>query len=102
VQYLAELYLARRNTILSVIRQARDGAGSLMIVGHNPGLVECAQALTREPDDRKMRKRYLAMAGKFSTGALAVLDFEIAQWRGVEAGTGDLELFVRPKDLQEE
>jgi phosphohistidine phosphatase len=102
VQYLAELYLARRDTILSVIRQARDGAGSLMIVGHNPGLADCAHALTREPDDRKMRKRYLTMAEKFSTGSLAVLDFEIAQWRGVVAGAGELELFVHPKDLQEE
>ena len=102
VQYLAELYLARRDTILSVIRQARDGAGSLMIVGHNPGLADCAHALTREPDDRKMRKRYLTMAEKFSTGSLAVLDFEIAQWRGVVAGSGELELFVHPKDLREE
>ena len=102
VQYLEELYLARRDAILSVIRQARDGAGSLMVVGHNPGLADCAHVLTREPDDRKMRKRYLAMADKFSTGSLAVLDFEVAQWRGVAAGTGELELFVHPKDLQEE
>ena len=102
VQYLDELYLARSDTILSVIRQARDGAGSLMIVGHNPGLAVCAHALTREPDDRKMRKRYLAMAEKFSPGALAILDFKIAQWHGVKADTGELELFVRPKDLQEE
>ena len=102
VQYLPELYLARRDTILSVIRQARDGADSLMIVGQSPGLADCAQALTREPDDRKMRKRYQAMAEKFSTGSLAVLDFEIAQWHGVEAGSGELEIFVRPKDLQEE
>ena len=102
VQYLEELYLARPGTILSVIRQTRDGAGSLMIVGHNPGLVDCAQALTREPDDRRMRKLYVAMSEKFSTGALAILDFEIAQWSGVEVETGELELFVRPKDLQEE
>lgn len=102
VQYLPELYLARRDTILSVIRQVRDGASSLMIVGHSPGLADCAHALTRQPDDRKMRKRYLAMVEKFSTGSLAVLDFEIAQWHGVEAGSGELELFVRPKDLQED
>ncbi|MGA7674458.1 MAG: histidine phosphatase family protein [Rhizomicrobium sp.] len=102
LQYLDELYLARPDTILSVIRQVRDGAGSLMIVGHNPGLADCAHALTREPDDRKMRRRYLTMAEKFSTGSLAILDFEIAQWHGVDAGCGDLELFVRPKDLQEE
>jgi phosphohistidine phosphatase len=102
VQYLPELYLARRDTILSVIRQARDGAGSLMIVGHSPGLADCAHALTREPDDRKMRKRYLTMAEKFSTGSLVVLDFEIAQWHGVDVGAGELELFVRPKDLQED
>ena len=102
VQYLAELYLARRDTMLSIIRQARESAGSLMIVGHNPGLADCAHALAREPDDRKMRKRFLAMAERFSTGSLAVLDFEIAQWHGVEAGSGELELFVRPKDLQEE
>ena len=102
VEYLDELYLAEAEAILTLVRGTRDAIGSLMIVGHNPGLADCAHALTREPDDRKMRKRYLTMAEKFSTGSLAMLDFEIAQWRGVVAGTGELELFVHPKDLREE
>lgn len=102
VQYLDELYLARPDTILSLVRQAQDAAGSLMIVGHNPGLADCANALAREPESRAMRKRYLSMMEKFPTGALAVLDFEIAQWRAVAAAAGELEIFMRPKDLRGE
>ncbi|MDE1987850.1 MAG: histidine phosphatase family protein [Alphaproteobacteria bacterium] len=102
VHYHAELYLAAAETILAMIRGARGESGSLMIVGHNPGLEECARELVREPAHRRMRKSYLTMLEKFPTCALAVIDFAVEHWRDVAAGGGELEFFVRPKDLRKE
>ncbi|MDE2163337.1 MAG: histidine phosphatase family protein [Alphaproteobacteria bacterium] len=102
VHYHAELYLAAAETILAMIRGARGESGSLMIVGHNPGLEECARELVREPAHRRMRKSYLTMLEKFPTCALAVIDFAVEHWRDVAASGGELEFFVRPKDLRKE
>jgi len=102
IEYLAELYLAEPELILALIRKAPDSAGSLMIVGHNPGLEHCALALASVPLERKLRKRYDAMDEKFPTCALAVIDFAIEAWRDVVPGLGELDAFVRPKDLEEE
>lgn len=100
VQYRADLYLAMPEIILASIRRARETAGALMVVGHNPGIEECAHGLAREPTDRKMRKRYQMMTDKFPTGSLAVIDFDVSQWSATGPGEGELELFVRPKDLR--
>ena len=102
VEYLDELYLAEAKAILALVRGTSDSIGSLMIVGHNPGLEECARSLVRPPDERKLRKRYDTMAEKFPTGSLAVIDFEDKRWSAIGGWVGELELFVRPKDLPEE
>jgi phosphohistidine phosphatase len=101
VKYLAELYLAEPELIFSLIRKASDRIQSLMIVGHNPGLEQCALALAAVPLEKKLRKRYDVMDEKFPTCALAVIDFEVERWRDVTPGRGDLDAFVRPKDLEE-
>ena len=49
----------------------------LMVVGHNPGLEDCATLLAREPVRRKERARRDVLEEKFPTGALAVLDFDV-------------------------
>lgn len=100
VQYLSELYLAKPPAILAVIRRTRKAIGSLMIVGHNPGVENCARELVREPVERKMHKTYLAMRESFPTSALVVIDFAGEHWRRI--GAGELKLFVRPKDLRNE
>lgn len=101
VQYLNELYLAESEDIADIAKRTRDAVNSLMIVGHNPGLEECARELASLPAERRARKRYETMAAKFSTGALAVIDFEIARWADIHPGLGELELFLRPKELRE-
>lgn len=101
VQYQPELYLAEPEIILSSIRRAPDKSGVLMVVGHNPGLEQCALALVSVPLERKLRKRYVTMDEKFPTCAVAVINFEIARWADVTPGRGDLEAFVRPKDLED-
>lgn len=102
VQNRADLYLAKAQAILAAIRGARETAGALMIVGHNPGLEVCARGLTRQPEDRKLLKRYHAMTDKFPTGSLAVIDFDVGRWVDLGPGLGELELFLRPKDLHGE
>jgi phosphohistidine phosphatase len=100
VQFLHELYLAEPELIISIIRRAANKFGVLMIVGHNPGIEQCALVLASVPLQKKLRKRYDAMDGKFPTCALAVIDFEIATWSDIRPGKGDLDAFVRPKDLE--
>lgn len=101
VQYLTELYLAEPAVLLSLIRRASDKYGCVMIVGHNPGLEQCAAALTAPPSEKKHRKRLAAMNEKFPTGTLAVLDFAIEHWSDVAPGAGELDAFVRPKDFED-
>jgi phosphohistidine phosphatase len=99
IAYRDALYLADAAKITAAVRGAPAEASSMMIVGHNPGLELCATQLAREPVRRKERTRYEALEEKFPTGALAILDFDIGRWRDVEAGTGKLVDFVRPRDL---
>lgn len=100
VRLLPDLYLARWLTIINLVRQVRETADSLMIVGHNPGLEECARMLARPPGDSKSRKLHQTLQLEYPTAAVTLLDFEIASWSAVERGEGELEAFVRPRDLR--
>ena len=40
------------------------------------------------------------MAAKFPTGAVAVIDFEIAAWSDVDRKGGRLALFLTPTELE--
>lgn len=100
VRLMSELYLARWISIVNLIRQVREQADALLVIGHNPGLEEAARKLARPPGDTKSRKLHQLLADEYPTAAAAVLDFDVTAWSGVERGEGDLEMFVRPKDLR--
>jgi len=95
VKFLRGLYLARPSRLLSSIRRAPDDVGSLLLVGHNPGMHDLACALVGDGKAKALGR----LAGKFPTAALAEIHFDLAQWRALEPGTGRLKRFVRPKDL---
>jgi len=99
IDYRDNLYLASAARIVAAVRGAPAAASSLMVVGHNPGMEECAGQLAREPVRRKERARHEALEEKFPTCALAILDFAVNRWRDIEPGAGKLTDFVRPKDL---
>lgn len=99
IAYLESLYLAPPGRILALAQDAADADTALMIVGHNPGLEQCAAILAREPVKPKEQHRHDAMEEKFPTAALAVLDFAIAGWKQLAPGEGQLVDFVRPRDL---
>jgi phosphohistidine phosphatase len=68
--YDPRIYNASPETLLDVVRQADDGARTLLLVGHNPGLHMLVLHLT-EGDDGGLRAR---IAESFPTATLAAVD----------------------------
>ncbi len=89
------LYLGGPNALLAAIQSLPNGIDRAMIVAHNPDLHELAVALIRAGAAEPRR----ALAEKFPTGALAILEFPGGAWSEVMPGTGTLLALVRPRDL---
>ena len=99
VSYDRDLYLADWPLLLASLKKSPARMSPLLLVGHNPGIEQLAVALALQPKGFPERGRLQRMTQKFPTATLAVLDFEIASWRGLKPGLGQLVDFVRPKDL---
>jgi phosphohistidine phosphatase len=81
------LYMASPADIVSLLRTVGEKAGTVMIVGHNPGLEELVAQLTGEPQD-------------LPTAALVQIVLPIDQWHDLEPSTrGTLVRHWRPKNL---
>jgi phosphohistidine phosphatase len=96
VTFEQAVYLASPETLLDLVRAADDGAASLLLVGHNPGLESLAVDLTSGGPLRAQA------AIKYPTATLAELTFDCATWREVAPATGRLTRFIRPRDLDPE
>lgn len=90
-----ELYHASAGTILSYIRNTPADVKCLMVIGHNPGFADLAEELAGMGD----RFALANMRTKFATSGLAVMDFNITDWRQVRSGDGRLVQFITPKML---
>ena len=82
------LYLASPKDLLKVVHELGADAKHLMIVGHNPGLTEFADALSSERSVDNM-----------PTCAVYTLEFDIAQWSELELSSGVNADFDYPKNL---
>ena len=92
------LYGAEARDLLDVLRQTADDVGTLLVVGHNPGLEELADLLIGS-GDAALRA---AFHGRFPTGALAVIGFVAPRWVELRRSAGRLDRFVTPKMLGQE
>jgi phosphohistidine phosphatase len=99
-EFLDQLYLASAKKIQSILRNAGDAAQTILAIGHNPGMEDCAAELARKPASKDEAWRLASLTEKFPTCGLAVLEFDVARWADVAAGTGVFVAFVRPKDLE--
>lgn len=90
-----EIYEASAHLVLTVIRDAPDSAGTVIVVGHNPGLGDLASELVGE-GPRAVRNR---LALEFPTAAYVVIDFDADRWSEIAPGQGRLDRFVRPRDI---
>lgn len=95
-EYDQRLYLASTATLIEIVRSTPEAAERLLLVGHNPGLEELALCLSRRDGLRA------EIEVKYPTGTVAEIAIPVETWAEVEAGTGSLVRFIRPRDLDAE
>jgi len=87
VRFDERIYDATVGRLVEVVSQAGEGAGEILLVGHNPGMEELLELLTGET--RRM-----------PTAALARIHLDTDDWAELGAHTGRLEWHVKPKELE--
>ncbi|MFD2250460.1 phosphohistidine phosphatase [Pseudochelatococcus lubricantis] len=92
------IYEAKPGALLYVARETEPSVGTLLLVGHNPGFEDLARFLIGSGSE-EARER---LAQKYPTGGLAVIDFDIGDWRDIETRSGSLNRFVTPRSLADE
>jgi phosphohistidine phosphatase len=83
------IYEASLRDLLPVVAEIPEARQTVIMVGHNPGLEELLEFLTGE-------------YRRLPTAALAKIRLDVESWAEVKAGEGSLELFVTPKELEED
>lgn len=95
VLFHEDLYEASADELLAEARLAPDRVGTLLIIGHNPGLEDFARRLAGPGSHDKA----LGLLGeKFPTCALARYDFA-SPWSKLDYAKAQLTHLLRPKDL---
>lgn len=87
----ASLYHADPAEILSTLRGAGT-AGTLLVLGHNPGIGEAADMLAAVPPNHPEFERY-------PTAATTVFEFDIPNWSEADRGMGRIADFIAPRML---
>ncbi len=92
-----ELYLAPGSTLLEELRKTEDDIGTVLLIGHNPGLHELALLLA-DPDSPIDLP---PLSGKFPTAALAIFRFG-AGWSLLKPRGATLIGYLTPRELAKE
>ena len=95
IQFEPRMYGASEHELLSLLSGMPETVHSPLLVGHNPGVERLLVVLTHH-DDRGLRRR---VAGKYPTGALAVIELPAHRWREIEPGSGEIVELILPKEL---
>ncbi|MXN63697.1 histidine phosphatase family protein [Stappia sp. GBMRC 2046] len=97
IRTLRGLYDASEDDYLEIIRKFGGSAKTLMVLGHNPAMQETALGLAGNGNPELIE----AISGKFPTAGLAVIDFEAPDWSDIEAKSGRVVAFFRPKEVEQ-
>jgi phosphohistidine phosphatase len=87
------LYSFDADGLFQRLRDLPADVGSVMLIGHNPGMQELASSLAAEGD------RLDELRKGFPTAALAELDVPIGSWDELAPGSGRLDRFIVPREL---
>ena len=90
------LYEPGTGHYLDAIGRFGGAAQTLLVIGHNPSMQETADVLIGSGSG-ELRE---AAASRFSTSALAVIDFDQTRWEEVAPRSGRIVAFFRPRDLE--
>jgi len=86
LRYDERIYEASAGRLLEIISQIEESAGTVLLVGHNPGMEELLWRLTGESQT-------------MPTAALAEISLDIDKWNRARERSGRLEWIVKPKEL---
>jgi phosphohistidine phosphatase len=89
-----ELYAASAESLLERLRSVPEGFGSVMLVGHNPGLQDLALVLASAGTELER------LEAKFPTAALATLTLPVETWSRLSQADAVLAAYVVPKQLR--
>lgn len=84
------LYHASAAALMRVLHKAQGG--TVMIIGHNPGIADFASVLVTAPPDNPRFHSY-------PTAATTTLGFQTDDWATVGPGQGTVTNFITPHDL---
>jgi phosphohistidine phosphatase len=84
-----ELYGAGAPELLGRLRRIATTVGTVLLIGHNPGIHDLAVSLARDPSG----------LGSFPTAALADLEILEGTWDQLGPGRAALHAFVLPRTL---
>lgn len=91
--YEERLYDATLGDLLALVAETSDEVGSLLLVGHNPGIHALADAMAGTADGDTAAR----MNRGFPTSAFAVLTFS-GSWKRAEHGVARLTSFWAPHE----
>jgi phosphohistidine phosphatase len=86
------LYLADADDVLGCLRLVDDDRAAVMVVGHNPTLLELLLLLLAPEDTEGCRR----LQDGLPTCALAVVDLGVDSWAGLAPGSGRLRSYFVP------
>lgn len=86
LRYDERIYEASMGNLLEIISGLEDDKTEVMLVGHNPGFENLLERLTGE-------------SIRMSTATLARIALNIENWSEAASSGGQLELFVKAKEL---
>lgn len=84
-EFCRDLYLAGFDEILELASEWPDDAGTMLVLGHNPGMEEAVAMLSGRPEP-------------MTTANAALLAGSGETWRAALAGEWTLERVVRPRE----
>jgi len=96
VSLLDTLYLAGPLVLLKRLHAVPGKTSHVMIIAHNPGLHALALDLIADGPQEQIG----ALGRKLPTSGLVVMNFALAAWEEVVAGTGTLVSFTAPGDSE--
>ncbi len=90
------IYLASSASLLDLLREQDDRMGSIMLVGHNPGLEDVIFDLVPDDGTSPLRDE---VEIKFPTATFAVLEAEVDSWADLADRCARMIHMKRPRDL---
>ncbi|HEU4547421.1 MAG TPA: histidine phosphatase family protein [Microlunatus sp.] len=93
VRYVDDIYEASAARLLGLVQLAEETVGSLMLIGHGPGLPGLAEGLGARPEPRAAWAR---LDEKYPTAGLTVLRLS-GPWATASPGEAELVAFEVPR-----